>query len=233
MATTDTKLIGKIFIKGIITLKTGLHIGSKDSSLEIGGVDNSIVKTGNGIPFIPGSSLKGKMRSLLAKTEGSPEINEDSEDLKKLFGDSPSKDDRFITRILVRDGHLITDEFEKTFGPKKDRKLDFDFSEIKTENVIVRRTGSAQHPRQMERVPAKANFDLNITLNIFEGDDEMTFLKKIKLAFELLKEDYIGGSGSRGYGNVDLEITDVEKLKINTDEIEKIKENKLIDFFQN
>lgn len=232
MTTKELKLIGKVFINGIITLKTGLHIGSKDSSLEIGGVDNSIVKTGNGIPFIPGSSLKGKMRSLLAKTEGSLDIKNDTDSLKKLFGDPSSNEDRFITRILVRDGHLITNKFEESFGPKKDRKMDFDFSEIKTENVIVRRTGSAQHPRQMERVPANATFELNITLNIFDSDDVKLFLKKIKLALDLLEDDYIGGSGSRGYGSVSVQIVDVQKLTINFDEVIKTKEQELIDFFQ-
>jgi len=221
---TNIKLTGKIFIKGSIKLKTGLHIGGSNSSMEIGGVDNDIVKTGNGLPFIPGSSLKGKMRSLLARVEGSDDVKKDSKLIKQIFGDPSSKYDREITRLIVRDCHLNKDEFEKTFGEQGKRNLDFDYSEIKTENVIKRLTGSAEHPRQMERVPANTIFDMDIVVNIYEGDNKKGILNKIKLAFDLLNMDYIGGSGSRGYGAVEIKVSEISGKEITNNEISEMKD---------
>lgn len=82
------KLTAKIIIRGRIQAVTGLHIGGSKSSLDIGGVDLNIIKTPHGVPFIPGSSLKGKLRSMLARVEGSPEVQEDPEYILKLFGSS-------------------------------------------------------------------------------------------------------------------------------------------------
>lgn len=60
------KLEKKIVYTGIITLKTGLHIGGTNASLNIGGPDNFVVRNPiDNIPYIPGSSLKGKMRALV------------------------------------------------------------------------------------------------------------------------------------------------------------------------
>lgn len=218
------KLQKKIFIKGIIKVLTGLHIGGNESSMEIGGVDNNIVKTGNGLPIIPGSTFKGKMRSLLAKVEGSGEVKNDSTTLKKIFGDSASKDKSYLTRIQVRDSELDTTAFENTFGKQHERQLDFDFSEIKTENVIKRASGSAEHPRQMERVPANALFNMGIVLSVYEGDDEIQFLRKIKQAFDLINMDYMGGSGSRGYGAVEINVTSISGKDISTEGVEDIED---------
>ena len=53
-------------LEGTITLKTGLHIGAGDTEMRIGGTDNPVVKNPlDNRPYIPGSSLKGKIRSLL------------------------------------------------------------------------------------------------------------------------------------------------------------------------
>ena len=219
------KLTKKIFITGKIEVLTGLHIGGNSSTIEIGGVDNDIVKTGNGVPIIPGSSLKGKLRSLLAKTEGSTDIEHDSELIKKLFGGSVK--DTFTTRLLVRDGLLDIDDFEKTFGDRKKRKLDFDYSEIKTENKINRVKGSAEHPRQTERVPAFAKFDIKMVLNVYENDNVEDFLRAIKNAVDLLNMDYLGGNGSRGYGEVNFKILDVTGKNISTTGISPIPEEDL------
>lgn len=108
------KLIKKHFFRGTIELKTGLHIGGAKSSLDIGGLDSPVIKTAKGVPYIPGSSLKGKIRSLLAMQEGAKEIGEESDKLLRLFGCS---DDGKVqkTRLIFRDALLDIDKFEEKF----------------------------------------------------------------------------------------------------------------------
>ncbi|MFN4227892.1 MAG: type III-A CRISPR-associated RAMP protein Csm3, partial [Candidatus Ratteibacteria bacterium] len=62
-------LKGKIIIKGFIEVKTGLRIGGTTTGLKIGGLDQPVIKDPLGRPYIPGSSLKGKLRSLIEKKE--------------------------------------------------------------------------------------------------------------------------------------------------------------------
>src|SRR6267154_468444 len=69
-AQTELKLIGKVILEGDITCQTGLHIGAGKGSLEIGGADNPVVKDAFGLPYIPGSSLRGRIRSLLEHALG-------------------------------------------------------------------------------------------------------------------------------------------------------------------
>lgn len=212
------KITNKIFIEGSITALTGFRIGGNKSSLEIGGVDLNVIKTGSGIPYIPGSSFKGKMRSLLAKIEGSESCEKDSKEIKILFGDSGSNDNKQPTRLMCRDAALNQIEFNSTFGNLKERKLDFDFTEIKTENTINRSSGSALNPRQIERVPAGAKFNFEILLDIYEIDDIKKQLKLISTALELINLDYIGGHGSRGSGRVKIEVAKVYGFTINDSE---------------
>ncbi|WP_297499767.1 type III-A CRISPR-associated RAMP protein Csm3, partial [Thermococcus sp.] len=61
----DRHFYGKVVIRGRIKALTGLHIGSQRDVSEIGGIDNPVIKDPHtGLPYIPGSSLKGKLRSL-------------------------------------------------------------------------------------------------------------------------------------------------------------------------
>ena len=196
------KLTGKIFIEGKLQVVTGLHIGGNKSSLEIGGVDLNVIKTGRGVPYIPGSSLKGKLRSLLAKVEGSDDARVDSDALKILFGDAGGKENGKMTRLQVRDAMLDEEAFNAYFGDKQKRIMDFEFSEVKTENTIERTNGTAKNPRLIERVPAGSVFNLKFVLDLYEGDNAEGFLKKIESAFELLEMDYLGGHGTRGAGQV-------------------------------
>jgi len=201
-------------IKGQIEVLTGLHIGGGDDVMRIGGIDNPIIKDVNtNHPYIPGSSIKGKMRSLLewhigvvgigdGKPFGSDKLNNplfadqkirmDAETLIKLFGDSnpKSKGEYGITRISVSDCKLSESS--------KNMKL----FEAKYENVIDRIKGTAEHPRQTERVPAGVKFDFDISVKILEGDDEKALMDMVYKGIELLESDYLGGSGSRGYGRV-------------------------------
>jgi len=216
------KLHKKIIIKGRIELLTGLHIGDSKENVEIGGVDAPVVRRkDDNQPYIPGSSLKGKIRSLLEIAEG---VNADSSFrrypngcvIPYLFGSAG--DDGLPSRIIFRDSYL-TDEWAKKLF--KSEFTDMPFTELKFENVINRIKGTAEHPRQIERIPAGAQFDVEMIINIItrEGDEqealenEKNFLSLLKKGIKLLEDDYLGGSGSRGYGQV--------KFHINWDSIEK------------
>ena len=198
-------------ISGKIELLSGLHIGGGDDTMKIGGIDNSVVKDVNSHhPYIPGSSLKGKMRSLLEwhyrlvnlpNANGEPfsskllemvpaDTKQDAENLLRLFGD-PNPDSPFgITRMSVGDCRLS----EESEG--------MELSEAKYENMIDRQKGTAQHPRQTERVPAGVRFDFDIRVKILDGDDEEALLAMVRKGLELVELDYLGGNGSRGYGRV-------------------------------
>jgi CRISPR-associated protein Csm3 len=198
-------------ICGQIEVLTGLHIGGGDDVMKIGGIDNPVVKNTKGKPYIPGSSIKGKMRSLLELKyrlvglgDGSPFGSKfidkvlDTNDKKaavtliKLFGDSNPKSDGSygITRLNVSDCSLNKVSESLTL------------TEAKYENVINRRTGTAANPRQTERVAAGVKFDFSFRIKVLEGDSEEEFKSMINEGIELLENDYLGGSGSRGYGRV-------------------------------
>ena len=199
---TDMKLIETKIVKGIITLETGLHIGGSKSSLDIGGLDSPVIKTPQGVPYIPGSSLKGKIRSLLGIKEGSLDVKDDSPLLVKMFGSS-EKGKETISRLIFRDVMLDETDFKKVFT--ENAILDTDFTEAKYENTINRKSGTTKQGglRQIERVPASAKFDFEIVVNIFDEDKEDIIGKLIE-GIKLLESNYLGGSGSRGCGKVKI-----------------------------
>lgn len=200
------QLKAKHIISGKIRLKTNLHIGGSKNALDIGGIDLNVIKSGKGVPFIPGSSLKGKLRSLLAKTYGSYDIKNDPPAIARLFGSSAENGQ--ASRILVRDAHLDEIEFEGM-----DLDLELDWTSGKWENTIDRKTGTAQHPRQLEYVPAEASFYFEMVYNDFE-DDNSTDLENLKKALCMLQDDYLGGQGSRGYGKITFENVNCTKKTI-------------------
>ncbi len=209
---SNPKLIKKIVISGKLKAITAIRIGGNKSSLEIGGIDNNVIKTGNGVPFIPGSSLKGKMRSLLAKVKGYESVEKDGDEIKRLFGTSGegSKGETSTftqTRLQVKDLHLDQSHFKQQFDTKF---LDFEFTQIKTENKIVREKGSAEHPRQVERIPGGSEFELRMILDIYEGDVIINLIKLLKTSFKLLELDYVGGHGTKGSGEVKIVILQTE-----------------------
>jgi len=198
-------------IKGRIRVLTGLHIGASSETIEIGGLDNPIIKDplpGSNAPYIPGSSLKGKLRSLIeikesrfvkeGKRRGNPcECGKRDCPVCPVFGTSAANrpEDLGPTRIVVRDAQLST-EWSERF-----RKGDLPM-EIKYENTINRITGEA-NPRPLERVPAGVEFDFNIAFKVFEGDPDDYFNTVLK-AMRLLEMDALGGSGSRGCGQIEF-----------------------------
>lgn len=198
------KLEKKVIYSGTITLKTGLHIGGTNASLNIGGPDKFIVRNPlSNIPYIPGSSLKGKMRALVeianGETNGGKPSNNPESKAGKLFGTAGDGDDKHPSRLIVRDADLDV-SVENMFS-----NTDLPYTESKTEVAIDRVTAKA-NPRTFERVPAGAKFKLNMVLNVFEGEDEEALKATIKQAIKLLEDDYLGGHGSRGYGQVKIDL---------------------------
>lgn len=190
------KLIKKIKINKTITLLTGLHIGGSSENVEIGGIDSPVIKIAvrDNQPYIPGSSVRGKMRCLLEQVRGAAEIG-DAKDVNDLFGFS---NNNIKSRLIVRDAYL-TEESNAYF--LNCETLDMPYTEGKWENTINRVDGSA-NPRQIERVPAGAVFSIEFIVNIWENDDEAALLAMVEEGIALIENDYLGGNGSRGYGQV-------------------------------
>lgn len=203
------KLLGYAVVEGVIRCETGLRIGGSKDSLEIGAMDNPIIRHPvNGLPYIPGSSLKGKMRSLLEikassydQTTGKP-CSCANCDVCRLFGCGDPQKAREMTRLLFRDA-MITSESEVQLREVQEEK-GLNFSEVKSENWIDRRTGKAGRGglRTQERVPEGTTFHFELSVRIFESDDKEHFKKKIREGLQLMQQDYLGSSGSRGYGKI-------------------------------
>lgn len=204
-----SKLVKKIKINTTITLLTGLHIGGSADSVEIGGIDNPVIKLGSkgNQPYIPGSSLKGKMRSLLEQIAGSAKVGDDKE-VVKLFGSADAKNP-LPSRLIVRDA-MLTLQSEQEL--RNCGTLDMPYTENKYENTIDRVRGIAEHPRQTERVPAGAIFSAEFILNVWEGESESEQLALLRKGMTALENDYLGGSGSRGYGHIRFGELKMEEL---------------------
>lgn len=213
------KFLGRVFIEGEIKLLTGLHIGASKEIGEIGGMDNPVIKTAKGVPYIPGSSLKGKIRCLLERRRGFNSKNNTGDpcgcgdcEICLLFG-AHSSENKTITRLAIRDSYLDEDTFKKEF---KDHFEEEGYTEEKNENIIDRINGTAKHPRTIERVPAGARFHFKSTISFYEGDNIKNLIETYIEGLRLLEDDYLGGSGTRGYGNIRF-----ENLRFSVKNIEK------------
>jgi CRISPR-associated protein Csm3 len=206
------KLVKKIKISTSIELITGLHIGGSSDSVEIGGIDTPVIKvaTKNGQPYIPGSSLRGKIRCLLEQIDGIPKVEKDikikknddgigkSDKVNKLFGYSK---ENIPSKLIVRDAYLKKESKELLC---KCDNLDMPYTESKWENVINRIKGTAEHPRQIERIPAGVSFDVEFIINVWDDDkdDGKELVALLEKGIHALENDYLGGNGSRGYGQI-------------------------------
>jgi CRISPR-associated protein Csm3 len=210
------QLIKKIIIKGVICAESGIMVGGSSSAVEIGGTDKQVIRNPlTKLPFIPGSSLKGKMRSLLELVMG--QVNEDNGNFgpthnpnhisAQIFGHIKNKQNenksQQPSRLIVRDAELLNaDKFKDT---------ELLYTEVKAENTIDRIT-SAANPRFFERVPKGAEFNLNMILNVFDIDAKGgEFLAHVFNAMRLVQDDYVGGSGSRGNGQISFKIDSIKE----------------------
>lgn len=218
-----TKLLKKIIYTGNLVVKTGLHIGGTNASLNIGGPDKFVVRNPlTNTPYIPGSSLKGKLRSLLELKNGETSNGKPSNNVGSkagaLFGVAGDNKQSHPSRLIVRDAEMATDadteeELQK-YGLSRKMLPDYSntdlpFTESKTEVSIDRITAKA-NPRTFERVPAGAQFKIQLVLNVFDDDNENELKNSLRRAIALLHDDYLGGQGSRGYGQVKLHFTKAE-----------------------
>jgi len=223
---TELKLIGKLILEGDMTCETGLHVGAGKGSLEIGGSDNPVVKDAFGRPYVPGSSLRGKIRSLLEQSSGMAAPGEmvylsrrkgqevrihqsdrPDDEICLLFGRNPGRMERVQgetlettqatpARLAVFDAPLDTESITAQMR----ENLDDELTEVKSENAIDRITSQA-NPRTLERVPAGARFKVRLVLDVLCEEDK-ALVAKLAEAVRLLEDDALGGGGSRGSGRV-------------------------------
>ena len=194
-------MFAKIEITGTLEVLTGMHIGGSSAFAAIGAVDSPVVRdTFSDQPMIPGSSLKGKMRALLAQKytdrkhlPDSYSCEDDDPRILRLFG-SAKKNQIQRSRVLFRDMMLSNMKELREYGLNS-------ATEVKFENTISRMTAIAT-PRQIERVIPRTKFDLSIVYNVQEADEVIPDLQLLAEGMQLLGFDYLGGHGSRGYGKV-------------------------------
>lgn len=190
----------KVKIDGIIYLESGLHIGGSSAFAAIGATDSPVIKDPiSNLPIIPGSSLKGKIKALLYRTSHnqntSSDLGKDSDEISRLFGNS-KKEEYKVGRLIFRDALLSNkDELDK-IGVRN-------YTEVKFENTIDRITAVA-NPRQIERAIRSSEFQFEVMYEITDKSldevaEDMTILRD---GLRLLELDYLGGSGSRGYGKI-------------------------------
>ncbi len=188
-------MFGKIQITGKIEIMTGMHIGTSDGFAAIGAVDSPVIRDAmTKLPMIPGSSLKGKMRTLLAKqyNDNTFTLHEDDKEcLKYLFGGTIDGNKKVKTSRVIFSDMIMC-------NPKD---LPNNGTEVKFENRINRLTAVAM-PRQIERVIRGAEFDLDIVYDVEPDVDVAADFKLLAEGFKLLEYDYLGGHGTRGYGKV-------------------------------
>ena len=230
------QLQGKIFLQGTIRAVTGLHVGGNSDDLEIGGIDNPIIRNAfDRKPYIPGSSLRGKMRGLLDRHFNNDLNKRVGRDVYvhecetphdynvcpvcQVFGVAPIRQlsgKTMPTRLIVRDTFLSDD----ASNALKEKDTDTLYAEIKTE-VAIDRITSAATPRQQERVLAGTTFNpFQMIQSFYTQDDqgdlnaqlenEIQLFDTVLKGMELLGDDYLGGSGSRGSGQIafeDLKLT--------------------------
>jgi len=238
------KFLGFVRISCNLRVLTGLHIGGGTGGIAIGATDNPVIKGADGKPYIPGSSLKGKIRSLLELAEGLPideklgrhecgakEKRESDKkvkacDLCTVFGRGGEyKLDEGPTRVIFRDCKI-----NEELSDREVRKAGY--TEIKYENTIDRITSRVEYGlRDTERVLPGTVFDVEILYRVFDVDTNGADIRNVKSlenlpdplkrrlgliikGMKLLEDDYLGGCGTRGYGKIKFEKFKIEILPI-------------------
>ena len=226
---TELKLVGKLILEGEMTCETGLHVGAGKGSLEIGGSDNPVVKDAYGRPYVPGSSLRGKIRSLLEQSSGVAipselvylsrrkgqevrihQSDRPDDEICLIFGRNPGRMERVQgetldtnqatpARLAVFDAPLDPESITAQMR----ENLDDELTEVKSENAIDRITSQA-NPRTLERVPAGARFRIRMVLDLLCAEDAILPGLLVQ-GLRLLEDDALGGGGSRGNGRVSFD----------------------------
>ncbi len=228
--TTMPRLEAKVLLSGSLTATTGLHIG-RGAPANVVGAERGMVREGReGAPYLPGSSLKGRLRSLLERAGCAKgfEVRKEGDEWRAppcrcgatdcavcvLFGLPAEVRARASAgplppgRLTVRDGRLLNAQEISSW-----RYLDLPYAEVKAEIALDRLTAGAT-PRTLERVPAGARFGLELVLGVYEGDDPGWLLRNLLDGVELLTQDSLGGHGSRGYGAVSAKLELVRRFDV-------------------
>jgi len=247
-------------MKSKLRIITGLHIGGSDDTMKIGGIDSSVIKReifansdgtinydGSGKkliePYIPGSSLKGKVRSLLEHSFGlireqkklwenhqnnkkSKKVGSviDSEFIKDCDDDLLNKKANLIITLFgesagsgdIKNTKITRAIFRDTFLTKESRKLYLDDKISLSEEKAentINRVSVTANPRFIERVPAGVEFDFEVVLREFDEDANLPLEDTLKLGLMLLQNDALGGGGSRGNGKIEFDMFDNETLE--------------------
>jgi CRISPR-associated protein Csm3 len=208
-------------ITGTIELKSGTRIGGSDDLLQIGGTDLTCIKDPvTGRPYLPGSSLKGRMRSELERYHerfgrnpnepcgcATPECP-----VCRLFGPHKNTNHQLgPSRLLIRDAPL----------------LEGGQLEHKTEAIIQRQSNTAQHPRTVERVAPGSRFALEIGVQVFDLDDGFEYddhdgkrvrgaealREVVYMALDLVEQTGIGSGTSKGYGAVEITVEKIRRAE--------------------
>jgi CRISPR-associated protein Csm3 len=223
---TQLQLIGKLLLEGELHCETGLHVGAGKGSLEIGSSDNPVIKDAFGRPYIPGSSLRGRLRSLLEQASGLTvpaelvylskrrgqevrihQSDRPDDEICILFGRNSGRMDRVQgealdstqsspARLAAYDAPLDPDSITSQMR----ENLDDELTEVKSENAVDRITSQA-NPRTLERVPAGARFKVRFVMDVLCPEDAPLFARVVE-GLRLLEDDALGGGGSRGSGRV-------------------------------
>jgi len=200
---------GNVVLRGKITALTGIHIGGSKDSMEIGGIDLPVIRDPyTRYPYVPGSSIKGKMRMLLefaegCVTNGKPCSCKESPEICRIFGSADKDETIGPTRLIVRDAYPT----EQTKKMWEDLDSDLLFTEYKGENTIDRLTSQA-NPRFVERVVSGSEFEFEMVYSIYDinENDDLNNLGLVFKAMRLLQDSTLGGHGSRGYGKIKFTI---------------------------
>lgn len=212
----SVEFLGNIILKGKMVCLTGLHIGGSKEKFEIGGVDAPVIRDPwTNYPYIPGSSLKGKMRALLAYKEGKADKDPPKKEnfdpncpIQRVFGIpgdfvSDKNLEKAIgpTRLIVRDAHPDA----KTIEMWESLDSELLYTEYKPENSINRLT-SAANPRFLERVVKDSVFNVEFIFGVYKINKviDAHYFKYVIESLRLLEHSALGGSGSRGYGQVEF-----------------------------
>jgi CRISPR-associated protein Csm3 len=216
-------LRGRVLYRSTMLVETGLHIGAAESELSVGGIDKLVVRDPvTNEPFVPGSSLRGKLRSLLERRDGLESNRQGGAGIRRhecdtrelalacpvcgLFGSvGASRGANHPSPLAVRDAFLTTGAAAKL---KRLSGLTY-MTEWKFENALDRITAAA-NPRQLERVPRGAEFAVELSYAVEDvGDDvprrAQDDLNRLLASIRLLEADALGGHGSRGYGKVSFQ----------------------------
>lgn len=197
----------KILIQFDLEVVTGMHIGGSSAFSAIGAVDSPVIRDAlTGRPIVPGSSLKGKLRTLLARSfagdiQKMPEFKDDHPAVLRMFGSTCAR-----SRLQFADAFVRNAETMKAVG----------LTEVKSENVIKRLTSEAM-PRQIERVNPGTIFAETIVYDVCDQEEMLEDLTLLAKAMKLLQMDYLGGHGSRGSGRVSLKNFRIQDFDGKTD----------------